>query len=61
MRPSELKLLKKEVLPTKQINVFLGIEFLLNTYHEMNFSDSEEKVQPPNIKEVFFDVWYSWN
>lgn len=61
MKPSDFKLLKKEVLPAKQINMYLGLEFLLNTYHEINFSDSKEKVQENNIEELNIDIWYSWN
>lgn len=61
MQSGEFKLIKRELLPQKQVNVYLGIEFLLNTYHEMNFSDSDEKVQSPNLDEIDFDIWFSWN
>lgn len=61
MRPGDYKILKKEVFPTKQVILFLGLEFMLNTYHEINFSDSKEKVNTPNISKLKLDVWYSWN
>lgn len=61
MRPSDFELLKKEVQPTKQINIYLGLEFLFNTYHEMNFSDSNENAYTKNTNELNIDVWYSWN
>jgi hypothetical protein len=61
MKAEDFKLRRREVLPTRQTNVHLGIESLLMTSYEINFSSSDEESITPMLNDIEFDVWHSWN
>ena len=62
MKPSDFEYIKREVIPSEHVNVYLGMEYFMSTYFEMNFTESEEEdIQPLESNEMNFSIWFSWS
>ena len=62
MKPSDFEYLKREVLPSEHVNVYLGMEYFMSTYFEMNFTESEqESIDPLKLEKIEFTTWFSWS
>lgn len=62
MKPSDYINFRREVMPSEHVNVYLGMEYFMSTYFEMNFSDSSEHpIHPIELKKININVWFSWS
>ena len=62
MKPGNFEYLKKEVVPSEHVHVYLGMESFMSTYFEMNFSEPHlENIQLLYPDEMQFNIWFSWN